>query len=256
MVEIIQLYKGEQYKEWTDKVDEDCKFNLSQPLLTRNEESNLISVNFNPKLEAVLREVRYSQYIGENEIPDSAAKLFERHDQLRLWVATLHQTVHWYNKIRKTVLDVEYPLIEKQLGEVDSQLKRAEAELNWSGDNIEYIKSIHATVQDLEERLQKTKDNVDNIKKIMKVWSESPLFDRKIEKEPGLINLADREDRLKKRYALIEESGNKIHALIGENLEFFKADGATPEWDSYRQFVDSMIVEGFFEAIKVGFQAF
>ena len=81
MVEIIQLYKGEQYKEWTDKVDEDCKFNLSQPLLTRNEESNLISVNFNPKLEAVLREVRYSGYIGENEIPESAAKLFERHDQ-------------------------------------------------------------------------------------------------------------------------------------------------------------------------------
>ena len=90
MVEIIQLYKGEQYKERTDKVDEDCQFNLSQPLLTRNEESNLISVNFNPKLEAVLREVRYSGYIGENEIPESAAKLFERHDQAsfeidRLW---------------------------------------------------------------------------------------------------------------------------------------------------------------------------
>ena len=149
---------------------------------------------------------------------------------------------------------MEYPLIENQLAGVDSQLKRAEAELNWSGDNIEYIKSIHATVQDLEERLQKTKDNVENIRKIMKVWSESPLFDRKIEKEPGLINLGDREDRLKKRYALIEESGNKIHALIGENLEFFKADQATPEWDSYRQFVDSMIVEGFFEAIKAGFQ--
>ena len=28
MVEIIQLYKGEQYKQWTDKVDEDCQFNL------------------------------------------------------------------------------------------------------------------------------------------------------------------------------------------------------------------------------------
>ena len=89
MVEIIQLHKGEQYKEWTDKVDEDCKFNLSQPLLTRNEESNLISVNFNPKLEAVLREVRYFGYIGENEIPESAAKLFERHDQASLKISEL-----------------------------------------------------------------------------------------------------------------------------------------------------------------------
>ena len=117
MVQLIADYKAEQYKLWTDRVDEDCRFNLSQPLLTRNAETKLIAVNFNPKLEAVLREVRYFGYIKENEIPPSAGALFERHDQLRLWVATLHQTVHWYNKIRKTVLDVEYPLVEKQLGD-------------------------------------------------------------------------------------------------------------------------------------------
>ena len=34
MVKLIEAYKGEQYKLWTDRVDEDCRFNLSA-LLTR-----------------------------------------------------------------------------------------------------------------------------------------------------------------------------------------------------------------------------
>ena len=215
----------------------------------------MIQVNFNPKLEAVLREVRYFGFINENQIPPSAASLFERHDQLRLWVATMHQTVHWYNKIRKTVLDVEFPLVEAQLGEVDTLLTRAESQLDWSGDNFEYIKQIHSTVADLEQRLQKTKDNIDAVNGIMKVWSETPLFDRKIEtKEPGLINLGDRAERLKKRYALIEESGAKIHGLIAENLAHFKADEGSAEWAAYRQYVDAMIVEGFYEAIKTSLE--
>ena len=99
MVVLINGYKTATYANWTSKVDEDCQFNLSKPLIERNTETNLIMVNFNPKLEAVLREVRYLNYMGEETIPESAAKLFERHDTLRLWVATLRQTVYWYNKV-------------------------------------------------------------------------------------------------------------------------------------------------------------
>ena len=99
MVELINAYKTATYANWTSKVDEDCQVNLSQPLIERNTDTNLIMVNFNPKLEAVLREVRYLNYMGEESIPESAAKLFERHDTLRLWVATLRQIVHWYNKV-------------------------------------------------------------------------------------------------------------------------------------------------------------
>ena len=95
-------------------MDDDCQFNLSKPLIERDAETKLITVNFNPRLEAVLREVRYLKYMNEEKIPDSAAQLYERHDTLRLWVASLRQTVHWYNKVRKTVLDVEFPLIESQ----------------------------------------------------------------------------------------------------------------------------------------------
>ena len=231
-------------------MDDDCQFNLSKPLIERDGETNLIMVNFNPRLEAVLREVRYLKYMDEETIPDSAALLYERHDTLRLWVASLRQTVHWYNKIRKTVLDVEYPLIESQLVDIDLKLKEAETELNWSGDVLEYINSIYKIVQDLEERVQKAKDNVTKINQIMDVWSQSAIFDRKTDsKEPGLINLGDRVERLKKRYALIEEGGNNIHALITENVSLFKANEETAEWTAYKEYIDDMVVEGFFNAI-------
>ncbi len=38
------------YKEWVGGVDEICKFNLEQPLITRNEETHYISVNFDPQV--------------------------------------------------------------------------------------------------------------------------------------------------------------------------------------------------------------
>lgn len=45
------------YKEWTSGVDEICKVNLNQPLVTRNKDTDLISVNFDPKVRADKLEV-------------------------------------------------------------------------------------------------------------------------------------------------------------------------------------------------------
>lgn len=76
--------------------------------------------------------------MAENEslesIPDSATKVFSRNEEFHRYCANLDLIVAWYNKIRSTVLDVEYPLIECQLMNIDEQLKRAENDLNWNSD--------------------------------------------------------------------------------------------------------------------------
>ena len=64
-----------------------------------------------------------------------------------------------------------------------------------------------------------------------------------------MINLGDRPDRLKKRYAMIEDGGKMINGLISENSELFSANTDTTEWTAYKEYVDEMIVEGFFNAI-------
>ena len=90
----------------------------------------------------------------------------------------MNQNVNVY-VVRKTVLDVEFPLIESQLAGIDDKLKEAETSLNWSGDVLEYINEVYKMVQDLEQRVQKAKDNVIQMNSIMDVWAQTPIFDRK-----------------------------------------------------------------------------
>ena len=63
-------------------MDEVAKVNLEKPLLLRDPSSLLISVNFDPKLVALLREVKYlEQREGmDHVIPESAGKVFEQNE--------------------------------------------------------------------------------------------------------------------------------------------------------------------------------
>lgn len=70
-------------------------------------------------------------------------------------------------------------------------------------------------VHDLEQRVQKTKDNVEMIHKLMQTWLKMPLFERKKEgKTDHMLNLDDRNERITKRYNEIQEVGKKIHDLV------------------------------------------
>lgn len=126
----------EIYKEWIAGVDEACSFNLNQPLITRNEESKLITVNFDPQLVAVLREVKYLEIRSEEEVPEAAKSIYSRYDTLWKFTTNLDLTVSLYNKVRTTVLEVEFPLIEGQIADIDSKLQQAETALNWNSDGM------------------------------------------------------------------------------------------------------------------------
>lgn len=84
---------------------------------------------------AVLREVRYLKFMGTADIPEDAIRLFAEHDTFRMYVANLDLTVNWYNSVRNNVLDVEYPLIEQQLSDIDAVLNEAETDLSWNGES-------------------------------------------------------------------------------------------------------------------------
>ena len=48
-------------------------------------------------------------------------------------------TVALYNQVRETILDVEYPLIETQLADIDTQLEKAISQLNWTSEGTHVI---------------------------------------------------------------------------------------------------------------------
>lgn len=77
----------------------------------------------------------------------------------------------------------------------------------------EYIQEVRDLVSDLESRLQRAKDHVEEILSCMRSWA-TPMFDRKEGKKEALLSLEDRTERLDRFYGLIRSSGEKVHFLL------------------------------------------
>ncbi|XP_067914454.1 dynein axonemal heavy chain 17-like [Heterodontus francisci] len=255
MKSLLQKFSEQKYAEWVMKVDEDCRFNLNQPLLVRNPTTNLISVSFSKKLVAVLREVYYMNIQERNDIPESALDVFSMNKTFRNFVDNLDLIVGWYNKIRLTVLDVEYPLISNELSDIDFKLIKAERQLHWNNNGVwEYIQEMRSILYDLESRIQKAKNNVETMHLMMVEWSASPLFERGGNKKDSFLDLDGRPNMLNKRYAAVSEDGVKLHALLEENRILFQADGKTSSWEKYVNYIDKMVVEDFHAVVQKSLQ--
>ena len=85
----------------------------------------------------MLREVKYLEQ-AQNEvietIPESATCVYKRNETFHKFCANLDLTVAWYNNIRQTLLEVEFPLVKEQLKEIDEQLEQAEKTLTWNSN--------------------------------------------------------------------------------------------------------------------------
>uniref|UniRef100_A0A670I3P5 Dynein axonemal heavy chain 17 n=1 Tax=Podarcis muralis TaxID=64176 RepID=A0A670I3P5_PODMU len=147
MIRLLQGYREKIYADWIGRVDRDCQFNLEQPLIHRDPETNLISVNFSKELVAVLREVKYLNFQQQKEIPDSAGSLFSQNETFRKFVDNLDLIVGWYNKIKKTILTVELPLVKGELQEIDVGLRKAETNLYWSNEGTKLLSFIYKTTR-------------------------------------------------------------------------------------------------------------
>uniref|UniRef100_A0A803SVB7 Dynein axonemal heavy chain 17 n=1 Tax=Anolis carolinensis TaxID=28377 RepID=A0A803SVB7_ANOCA len=201
------------------------------------------------QLVSVLREVKYLGTDEFGNIPEMAAAIYSSKESFRQLVANLELMVTWYNKILSTVLEVEYLLVQSQLQAIDIQLREAEETLNWKSEGNILCCNHFNFVRDLEQRIQKTKDNIEEIQNIMKTWV-FPVFERKDGKKESLLYLDERHERLDRHYQLITDSGHKIHFLIKENLRLFAADPASDVWTAYLEHVDEMVLDGFFNVIE------
>ncbi|XP_052612854.1 LOW QUALITY PROTEIN: dynein axonemal heavy chain 9 [Peromyscus californicus insignis] len=250
LLSLLEKYERRLYEDWCQTVSEKSQYNLSLPLLHRDPNTKQLSVNFSPQLISVLKEMSYLQPTEVKRIPETAATMFSSREFYQQLVANLEMMANWYNKVMKTLLEVEFPLVEEELQNIDLHLRAAEGTLSWKTEGIwDYVMQMTNSIRDLEQRIQKTKDNVEEIQTLMKTWV-SPIFKRKDGKKECPLSLDDQQDRMEKYYGLIRESGLKIHALVQENLVLFAADPASGIWKTYVNYIDSMLLDGFFLAIE------
>uniref|UniRef100_A0A8C4UZ95 Dynein axonemal heavy chain 17 n=1 Tax=Falco tinnunculus TaxID=100819 RepID=A0A8C4UZ95_FALTI len=226
-------YQEKLYADWSQTVSEKSQYNLIQPLICRDPETKLITVNFDPQLVSVLREVSYLSSSQIGTIPPTAAEIYSSKESYRQMVANLELMANRYNKVLRTVLEIEYPLIQGQLHHIDLKLKEAEETLNWK----------------MEGELALSKTNVEEIQTIVRSWV-SPIFERKDCKRESLLSLEDCQDRLERRYSLVRESGQRIHSLLRENQSLLLADAGSDIWKAYVDYVDEIVLDGLFTAIE------
>lgn len=88
----------------------------------------------------------------------------------------------------------------------------------------------------------------------MSEWSAQPLYKRKEDKKDTFLNLEDKETTRDGRYKLVKTGAQDIHKLINENLEFFKADSDSDEWQRYLDYVDDIVLDGLFNCVQCSMQ--
>ncbi|NWR75951.1 DYH9 protein, partial [Centropus unirufus] len=243
-------YQEKLYGDWSQTVSEKSLHSLTQPLICRDPETKLIAVNFDPQLVSMLREVSYLSGSQMGAIPVAAAEIYSSKESYQQMVANLELMVNRYNKVLTTVLEVEYPLIQGQLWDIDLKLTEAEETLNWKTDGVwDRISVVMGDVHDLEQRIQKARNNVEEIQTIMRSWA-FPIFERKDGKKETLLSLEDCQNPLERYYSLVRESGQRIHSLLQENQNLLLGDPASDVWKAYVDYVDEIVLDGFFTAIE------
>uniref|UniRef100_A0A8C3J4X5 Dynein axonemal heavy chain 17 n=1 Tax=Calidris pygmaea TaxID=425635 RepID=A0A8C3J4X5_9CHAR len=255
MMGLLQSYRQKVYEEWAQGAGRDCHFSLEQPLILRDPISSVLSVNFSKELVAVLREVKYLNFQQQEDIPGSAESLFAQNKTFQMFVDNLDLIVGWYNELKRRLLPVEFPLVAGELEAVDSQLASAENTLFWHHEGVmEYIQDMRDILYDLQARVHKAKLNMEKIRQLMEECSATPLFERKDNKETALLDLEGKVSTLTKRYAAIRDTGMKIHEMVKENENLFKADKSSQIWLDYVGYLDEIVLDGFFNLIHKSLQ--
>ncbi|KAI8900476.1 dynein heavy chain and region D6 of dynein motor-domain-containing protein [Globomyces pollinis-pini] len=242
----LEAYEVTVFNKWSASISDESEANLQKPILVRND--GLLQVNFDPKVVALLREVKYFGALSVTP-PTEAVEIYSKSETFRKYIFSLDTLSNMYNSIIKGVLDVERPLIQKKVDEIDAQIEVGVTQLNWKSPNIdEYIEQISSTVGNLSSVLQVMKNNMNQIHKMLKQWSANPLIERKDGKK--LLNLEEKDAKLAISTEAIKRDGATLLGLVNQTRTLVGAEEDSDAWIKYREFVDQIVQKGFRNVIK------
>ncbi|XP_041937573.1 dynein heavy chain 11, axonemal [Alosa sapidissima] len=255
VLEVLDQLDEEVFSGWCVGLDELCHTHLNEPLLTLDSEMGLYRLNFHPALTSILREVKYLGMLKNENIPKAALHLFSKRETLYMYTSSLSLVTQWYNKLHSTILPVELRLVEAELEEVRRKLSPALQELTWTEDELgDYIQSTRELVHGVSTRVQRSKTNLDTLQGLMGAFSHTAFVTRKSSRSGNLLVMADVNESIHRQYTLISNTGHKIHQLVEENRSLLGGEEGSAEWQSYTEYVDRMVLQGFCSAVRCSLQ--
>jgi dynein heavy chain len=249
----LQEYETQKIEEWGRDVEASSDAKLKLPLVQRNPDTRLITTNFDPALVRLLREVKYFLLLGLS-VPESALEIYKSVETFRAWTGNLDLIVNMNNNVLNQLLPVEKPLVAPYLTKFDNAVEAGISNLNWrSGGVDEFIEGSMVEVRNVHEVLKTMKDNFSNVENLMSKW-DKPLVERKVKPVEK-----DELERMAKalrtsRFAEVKESGKAIQNLMKETNKILRVSNASPDWRSYVDFVNNVVIDGLSTAITTSLE--
>ncbi|XP_063285477.1 dynein axonemal heavy chain 11-like [Pelobates fuscus] len=252
-LQLLDIHDEEIYSIWTQDLCALCESYLNQPIL-KCEDDGLLKTNFNPKLMAVLCEVKYLEFMHVSNIPDVAEELYLQRKTLHKHIANLDLITTWYNRLQNTILQEERDILQKKLTVIDEKLQPSLGLLTWQADDLEiYIEETRELLYDVDSRVLKAKQNVKEMDSLMNGLTENSFMVKRSGKRSSLMGLGDKE-RIAKQCIYAEEVGQKIQELLKHNQQLFQAEPLSDKWKAYAEYIDRMILDGLYRAVKCSLQ--
>lgn len=204
------------------------------------------------QLSAILREVHYLKLMGFSGIPEAALKLLERSEIFRKYTSVLNTTINWYNKIKRSSRDVEFELIQTELEEIDKLAEAGQNTLTWNSENLwDFVTKLHMLVGNLQQHLQKSQDNINEIKNILKPFARKPLFERKDGRKDTVLCVDERHEKATKRYSEMRKIAKQIENFLQQNMQLFEMEDKQNDakWVQYIEFVDGIVLNYLFQTV-------
>ena len=135
IISSLQEFENQKIEEWARDVEFSSQSKLKLPLLTRNAETGILTVNFDPALVRLLREVKYFLLLGLS-VPDSALEIYQQVETFRQWTGNLDMIVYLNNEVLQCLLPVEKPLVLPYLTKFDGVVEKGLSSMNWKSNGI------------------------------------------------------------------------------------------------------------------------
>ena len=239
----LNEYENQKIEEWARDVEFSSQSKLKLCILVRNPETRILSVNFDPALVRLLREVKYFLLLGLN-VPDSALEIYQQVETFRRWTGNLDLIVNMNNDVLNCLLPVEKPLVLPYLNKFDAVVEKGLTSMNWKSNGInEFIAESMEQVTAVNEVVRTMKENMRLITEQLLTYNK-PLLTRK--PKPALKDEFEREHKnmVKERYAEIKEGGKNIHSMVKDTNKVLRVSNASNDWRAYVDFVNNIVVDG------------
>ncbi|KAE8580906.1 hypothetical protein XENTR_v10024588 [Xenopus tropicalis] len=164
-MKLLDEHDKETFSVWAQDLSDCCETYLNQPIL-RCDNNGVYDTNFNPKLAAVLRDVTYLEFMKLPDIPEVAKELYVRRTTFKKHIGSLNLITEWFNRLQRTILQVERDLMQDELQAMEDKMKPALSLLTWQTEDLDTY------IEETKELNNQQLFQADPISDIWKVYTE------------------------------------------------------------------------------------